>query len=79
MKPWRVSIVPACLGLICGDVLAAAPSFDCSKSDGQVEELICEALQRPKMHLVAVKSVAQQDIQAIHRMRDCESIPRHVP
>ena len=42
MKPWRVSIVSACLGLICGDVLAAAPSFDCSKAEGQVEALICK-------------------------------------
>ena len=32
-------------------------------------EAICEAVQRPSMRFVAIKSVEQQDIQAIHRLR----------
>ena len=32
-------------------------------------EAICEAVQRPNMRFVAIKSVEQQDIQVIHRLR----------
>ena len=32
-------------------------------------EAICEAMSRPSMRFVAVKSVEQQDLQAIHRIR----------
>jgi len=32
-------------------------------------EAICEAAQRPTRRFVAIKSVEQQEIQAIHRMR----------
>ena len=33
-------------------------------------EAICEAMGRPGMRFVAVKSVAQQDVQAVHRIRE---------
>jgi transposase len=40
-----------------------------NNNDAADAEAICEAVQRPKMRFVAIKSVEQQDIQAIHRMR----------
>ena len=40
-----------------------------NKNDAADAEAICEAAQRPKMRFVSVKSVEQQDIQAVHRMR----------
>jgi transposase len=40
-----------------------------NKNDALDAEVICEAAQRPHMRIVAIKSVEQQDIQAIHRMR----------
>ena len=45
------------------------PYVKSNKNDAADAEAICEAVQRPKMRFVAVKSVEQQDIQAIHRMR----------
>jgi transposase len=39
------------------------------KSNKNDAEAICEAMSRPNMRFVAVKSVAQQDIQATHRIR----------
>jgi transposase len=40
-----------------------------SKNDGNDAEAICEAMQRPSMRFVPVKSVEQQDIQSLHRIR----------
>lgn len=40
-----------------------------NKNDRVDAEAICEALGRPSMRFVAVKSVAQQDTQATHRIR----------
>ena len=45
------------------------PYVKSNKNDAADAEAICEALQRPGMRFVAIKSVEQQDIQAIHRMR----------
>jgi transposase len=45
------------------------PYVKSNKNDAADAEAICEAVQRPSMRFVAVKSVEQQDIQAIHRMR----------
>jgi transposase len=39
------------------------------KNDATDAEAICEAMSRPGMRYVAVKTVEQQDIQAIHRFR----------
>ncbi len=39
------------------------------KNDAADAEAICEAVQRPNLRFVAIKSVEQQDIQAIHRLR----------
>lgn len=33
-------------------------------------EAICEAVQRPSMRFVSVKSIEQQDIQSLHRARE---------
>lgn len=45
------------------------PYVKSNKNDVVDAEAICEAAQRPNMRFVAVKSVAQQDVQALHRMR----------
>jgi len=46
------------------------PYVKSNKNDAADAEAICEAAQRPGMRFVAVKTVEQQDIQAIHRMRN---------
>ena len=56
------------------DVRLIAPQFvkpfvKSNKNDAADAEAICEAAQRPTMRFVAVKTVEQQDIQAMHRMR----------
>lgn len=38
------------------------------KNDHNDAEAICEALSRPTMRLVAVKSIEQQDMQSLHRV-----------
>ena len=40
-----------------------------NKNDSRDAEAICEAMTRPNMRFVPVKTVAQQDIQALHRVR----------
>jgi len=45
------------------------PYVKSNKNDANDAEAICEAMSRPKMRFVAVKTVEQQDIQAVHRIR----------
>jgi len=45
------------------------PYVKSNKNDANDAEAICEAVARPTMRFVAIKTVAQQDIQAIHRIR----------
>ena len=45
------------------------PYVKSNKTDRNDAEAICEAMSRPGMRFVSVKSVAQQDIQAVHRVR----------
>lgn len=45
------------------------PYVKSNKNDAVDAEAICEAAQRPNMRYVAIKSVEQQDVQALHRMR----------
>jgi transposase len=40
-----------------------------NKNDANDAEAVCEAMSRPSMRFVSVKSVEQQDIQAVHRIR----------
>ncbi|WP_445145868.1 IS110 family transposase [Dyella sp. Tek66A03] len=40
-----------------------------NKSDAKDAEGICEAMSRPSMRFVPIKTVEQQDIQAVHRIR----------
>jgi transposase len=40
-----------------------------NKNDANDAEAICEAVGRPHMRFVAAKTVAQQDMQAVHRVR----------
>jgi len=41
-----------------------------NKNDMIDAEAICEAVQRPNMRFVSVKSIEQQDIQSLHRARE---------
>ena len=45
------------------------PYVKTNKNDAADAEAICEAVQRPSMRFVSIKSVRQQDIQSMHRMR----------
>jgi len=45
------------------------PYVKSNKNDANDAEAICEAMSRPSMRFVAVKTVEQQDIQAVHRAR----------
>jgi transposase len=45
------------------------PYVKSNKNDARDAEAICEAMSRPSMRFVSVKTVAQQDIQATHRVR----------
>ena len=45
------------------------PYVKSNKNDTNDAEAICEAMSRPNMRFVTIKSVAQQDIQATHRIR----------
>jgi transposase len=46
------------------------PYVKTNKNDCNDAEGICEAVSRPNMHFVAHKSIEQQDIQAMHRVRE---------
>src|SRR5690242_20626851 len=41
-----------------------------NKNDGNDSEAIAEAASRPSMRFVPIKSIEQQDIQALHRIRE---------
>lgn len=45
------------------------PYVKSNKNDWKDAEAICEAVQRPNMRFVPEKSVEQQDLQALHRIR----------
>jgi len=45
------------------------PYAKSNKNDANDAETICEAMSRPNMRYVAVKTVEQQDIQAARRIR----------
>jgi transposase len=40
-----------------------------NKNDANDAEAICEAVGRPNMRFVAIKTIVQQDIQSVHRIR----------
>lgn len=45
------------------------PYVKSNKNDANDAEAICEAVARPTMRFVAIKTIEQQDIQAVHRIR----------
>ncbi len=45
------------------------PYVKSNKNDARDAEAICEAMSRPNMRFVSIKTIEQQDIQAIHRIR----------
>jgi transposase len=46
------------------------PFVKSNKNDAADAEAICEAAQRPSMRFVSPKTIEQQDIQSIHRIRE---------
>ncbi len=44
------------------------PYVKSNKNDANDAEAICEAMSRPSMRFVQVKSIVQQDLQALHRI-----------
>ncbi len=46
-----------------------APYRKSQKNDGNDAEAVCEAVGRPSMRFVPLKTTAQQDVQALHRIR----------
>ena len=46
-----------------------APYVKSNKNDRNDAEAICEAVSRPSMRFVPIKSTAQQDLQSLHRVR----------
>jgi transposase len=46
-----------------------APCATSNKNDADDTEAICEAMCRPHMRIASAKTVEQQDIQAVHRIR----------
>jgi len=46
------------------------PFIKSNKNDANDAQAICEAMGRPNMHPVKVKTVEQQDLQAMHRIRN---------
>jgi len=53
------------------------PYVKSNKNDRNDAEAICEAMTRPSMRYVAVKTVEQQDIQAMHRVRSTIMVQRN--
>jgi transposase len=47
----------------------ARPSVKTNKNDRRDAEAICEAVGRPTMRFVSIKTVEQADMQAVHRTR----------
>ncbi len=45
------------------------PYVKSNKNDAADAEAICEAVSRPKMRFVAIKSIEQQSFMALHRVR----------
>ena len=45
------------------------PYVKSNKNDANDAEAICEAMSRPNMRFVSIKTVEQQDVQAVHRIR----------
>ena len=46
------------------------PYVKTNKNDSNDAEAICEAVSRPSMRFVPTKNIEQQDIQAVHRVRE---------
>ena len=51
------------------------PFVKSQKNDANDAEAVCEAISRPSMRYVPIKTAEQQDLQAMHRIRD--TLMRH--
>src|SRR5262249_13867111 len=45
------------------------PYVKTNKNDASDAEAICEAVTRPSMRFSSIKSISQQDVQSVHRIR----------
>ena len=52
------------------------PYVKSNKNDATDAEAVCEAMSRPGMRFVAMKTLEQQDIQAVHRVRSALLVQR---
>ena len=52
------------------------PYVKSNKNDATDAEAVCEAMSRPGMRFVALKTLEQQDIQAVHRIRSALIVQR---
>ena len=64
----------ASIGSFGPEILLIAPQFvkpylKGQKNDARDAAAICEGISRPEMRFVPQKSIAQQDLQALHRIR----------
>lgn len=53
------------------------PYVKSNKNDANDAEAICEAVGRPQMRFVPAKSVEQQDIQSLHRVRTDQIVGKY--
>ena len=60
-KGYQVKIIPPQF---------VTPFVKSNKNDLNDAQAICEAMNRPNMHPVQIKSIEQQDLQALHRIRE---------
>jgi transposase len=60
-KGYRVKMIPPQF---------VTPFVKSNKNDANDAAAICEAMMRPNMHPVKVKTIEQQDLQALHRIRE---------
>ena len=64
-KGYEVKIIPPQL---------VKPFVKSNKNDANDAQAICEAMVRPNMHPVKVKTIEQQDLQAVHRIPKANQI-----
>ena len=71
---WRRALLGARISTVWPYVRLINPRFvkpfvKSNKNDARDAEAICEAVSQPTMRFVPVKTIAQQDLQALHHIR----------
>ena len=80
--PYVAQLPPCLIGLLGHTVKLMSPQFvrpyvQRQQNDANDAAGICEAVSRPQMRCVPIKSVEQQDLQALHCRGGCG--PGHIP